>query len=115
MKKVKSKGMSKSKMVAVGAALGGAAYYFLGPKGKHHQKSAKKWTLDAKKKIEKEITGKLKKAKSMSESLYENIVDEVVEPYVVKGATSKEVGAFTNALKKDWKNIVQASKKQAGK
>lgn len=115
MKKIRNRGMSKKGIAALGvgaAAIGGAAYYFLGPKGEKHQKSAKKWTMDAKKKIAQ----KLEKAKDMTESIYEDIVDDVVKPYAKKGAaTAKEVGVFAETLKKDWKHVVTAVKKQAKK
>ena len=65
--------MSTGKKVALGAgiaAVGAAGYYFLGPKGKEHQKKAKDWTektekkvIDKIKKVEAEIEGKTKKVK----------------------------------------------------
>ncbi len=97
------------KAAAIGAsaiALGATIYYFLGPKAEQHQKSAKKWTVDAKKKIIKEIS----KSKDITESVYGNIVDNVVKPYISEGATAGEVVAFAKALKKDWKHIISASK-----
>lgn len=112
MKKVQNKGMSRGKMATLGATVAAVAatgYYFWGPKGKEHQQSAKKWTTDAKKKI----VQKLKQGKNISESMYQNIVDDVVKPYAAKGAaTAKEVGAFASTLKKDWKHIVAAAKKK---
>lgn len=106
----KKSGMSGGSMVALGAtaaALAGAAYYLLGPKGKQHQKSAKKWTLDAK----KQITAKVKKTKNLSEAAYKKIIDDVAKVYEKKGAAIKEVKAFTGGLKKEWKTIVKIAKK----
>ena len=101
--------MSKSKIAALGAsaiALGATAYYFLGPEGEKHQRSAKKWMVDAKKKIIQEV----KKGEHMSESMYGNIVDNMVMPYMKKGAaTAKEIGVFAQDLKRDWKHIVKAA------
>ncbi|HEY4503419.1 MAG TPA: hypothetical protein VJC14_03245 [Candidatus Paceibacterota bacterium] len=111
MKKTKKgKSISGGKIMALGAsaaALGSAAYYFLGPEGRKHQKSAKKWTVEASKKI----SGELRKAKNLSESLYSNIIDDVVKPYVSRGATATEIAAFTKALKKDWKHIKSTTEK----
>ncbi|MES2315620.1 MAG: hypothetical protein V4486_02690 [Patescibacteria group bacterium] len=109
MKKTQSKGMSAGKMVSIGAgavALGAAAYYFLGPKAKKQKEGAKKWAMDAKKKI----VGELKRSKTITKNIYENIVDDVLKPYVEKGATSQEVKALATALKKDWSHISKASK-----
>jgi uncharacterized protein (UPF0264 family) len=106
----KKKGVSKGQVVAVGAtvaAVAGAAYYFFGPQGKKHQKEAKEWTRSAKDRIVKEI----KRAKVISESVYGDIVDDVIEPYLAKGVAAKEeVQAFAKALKKDWSNIVKIAK-----
>src|SRR3990167_7645227 len=102
MKKNQDKKMSTGKMVTLGAgalALGGAAYYLLGPGGRERQKSAKKWMREARQKIVK----KLEQTKNISEALYEDIIDDVVKPYVAKGsATAKEVRVFAQDLKKDW-------------
>lgn len=98
-----------SKIVSLGAgaiALGAAAYYFLGPKGKKHQDSAKKWTTDAKKKIINEI----KRSKVMSKAIYNQIVDSALMPYIEKSATATEVRALAQALKKDWGHISKVAK-----
>ena len=108
--------MSGGTMVALGAtaaAIGSAAYYFLGPKGKKHQRSAKQWTKEASTKISQ----KLKQAKNLSEETYVNIIDGVVKPYVAQGAAvKKEADAFARALKSDWKYVKEiAVKKLQGK
>jgi polyhydroxyalkanoate synthesis regulator phasin len=101
----KSKGTSGGKIVAIGAtaaALAGAAYYFLGPKGRKHQRSAKKWTKEASTKVAQ----KAKQVKNLTESTYVNIVDGVVKPYIAQGAAvKKEADAFARELKSDWKHI----------
>lgn len=113
MKKSNGK-KSLGKIIGLSAgavALGATAYYFLGPKGKRHQKSAKQWVVEAKKKVIKEI----EKGKEMTESIYGKIVDDILRPYVAKGAIAEEVSALSKALKKDWKNIVRASKENLKK
>ncbi len=111
MKNNTNKGMSGGKVMAIGAtaaAIGGAAYYFLGPKGKQHQRSAKKWTKDA----ASQIAEKAQKAKNLSESVYANIVDGVVMPYVAEGvALKREAQSFSRALKSDWKHIKSSAQK----
>ena len=97
--------MSAGKVAAVGAgvaALGAAAYYFLGPNGKKNQKAMKGWMMEAKTKIVKNI----EKAKQMTEPMYKMMIDEVVAPYMKKNAGNvKEIKAFADSVKKQWKNV----------
>lgn len=101
------------KVATLGAmALGAtAAYYFLGPKGKKHQASAKKWGGEVKKKIAKEI----EKQKELTQSVYEKIIDKALESSKIKDATSAEVISFAKALKQDWKHVLSVSKDRAKK
>jgi hypothetical protein len=98
-------------MRASALAIGATAYYFLGPESKKHQESAKKWTMEAKRKLIKEI----EKGKEMTEAMYGDVVDNIVKPYITGGATAVEVSAFAKALKQDWKHISKASKSEAKK
>jgi gas vesicle protein len=115
MPKNKQGKMSKGKMLGIGAgaaALGAAAYYFLGPDGKKHQKSAKKWMAD----VQEKIIKKLENTKEVTEYVYEDIVNDIVKPYMARGvATAKEVEIFTKDLKKNWKNVVAAARKNTNK
>jgi arginyl-tRNA synthetase len=116
MAKNKKGGMSAGKVAAVGAgvaALGAAAYYFLGPNGKKNQKAMKGWMMEAKTKIVKNI----EKAKQMTEPMYKMMVDEVVAPYMKKNAGNvKEIKAFSDNIKKQWKNVAMMyAKKGAAK
>lgn len=62
----KTKSTSASKKMAIGAGLaaaGASAYYFLGPKGKTHQRKVKAFAG----KMEKEIEEKIKKGMNSKE------------------------------------------------
>lgn len=97
------------KSVAIGAgavALGAAAYYFLGPKGKQHRAKAKEWTADA----QKAVVRRMSKARELTEASYRNLVDEIISPYVNKGAAgAAEARAFAQAMKRDWKKFTVAA------
>lgn len=97
--------------IAASAAAIGAAYYFLGPKGKKHQKEAKKWMEDAK----VDVVAEIRKAKKITQVVYENIVDSVLEKYEDLADEREEVAKFAEALKDDWDNVVEASKKEISK
>jgi hypothetical protein len=71
-KNIKSGGAGKIAALGAGAAaLGGAAYYFLGPKGKQHQKTAQKWALD----LEKRIVREAKRGKKISDVIYATLME----------------------------------------
>jgi len=96
----KKKGMSTGSVVAIGAgvaALAAASYYFFGPEGQKHRKTAKGWML----KMKAEVVEKMEKAKEMSQSVYDSIVDSVAKKYV----KNPEVGMMVDMLKKQWKGI----------
>src|SRR3989338_3929209 len=105
MNMTKNKKISKGKIVALGAA----AYYFLGPKGKEHQQSAQKWLVEAKKKIIK----KIEKEKIVTKEAYEKIVDNVLHSYEVAGISLAEVVKSAKSLKDDWKHIAKETKTKA--
>lgn len=121
MKKTEKKGIvsaikknpGKAAAISVGTvALGAAAYYFLGPKGKENRKSAAKWMDNAKKKV----VQKIEVAKEITEDTYKNIVDDVIAPYIKKGTLeAKEIQAFAQSLKRDWKKFTPEIKTAAKK
>ncbi len=102
-KKVMSKGMSKTKKVAIGAGLAAAgvgAYYLLGPKAKAHQKKASALLV----KIKKEVESKVKQAKEVSSPLYHKAVDVVATNYAKQYKLhEKDIQAFAKKLKSEWK------------
>ena len=87
--------------IGVGAAaVGAGAYYFLGPKGKQHQKKAKAWMAVMKIEVEKD----LKKAKSVTEPLYHSAVDAIAATYSRQYKEhAGEINAFAKKLKEDWR------------
>ena len=93
------------KLAVLGATLAGAAagaYFFLGPKGKKHQKDAKAWAI----KMKADVIEKLEKAGAVSEPVYHSIVDAVAEKYnKAKKAGAPEITALAQDLKKHWKSI----------
>lgn len=101
----KKSGLSVGKVAAIstGVAMAGAgAYYFLGPKGKQHQKKVKTWMLEMEKGIEK----KLKNAKSVSELFYHDTVDSIATTYSKQYKEyGDEITAFADKLKGEWKSI----------
>jgi len=106
-KKVVSKGMSTGKKVAIGgaiAAIGAGAYYLLGPDAKAHQKKTS--VLLAK--VKKEVQSEAKKVKEMSGPLYQKAVDVISTNYAKQyKAHGKEIKAFADKLKKEYKKITK--------
>jgi hypothetical protein len=104
--KTKTNNSKTVKMVALGATLAGiaaGAYFFLGPKGKQHQKHVKAWAI----KMKGDVIEKLESAKEVSESAYHAIIDSVAEKYARSKKIGKdEVKALANDLKKHWKTII---------
>jgi hypothetical protein len=105
MAKKKKSGMSAGKEMAISAgiaAVSAGAYYFLGPKGKRHQKKTKAWM----KEMENEVEKKLKKAKSVTEPLYHKIVDAMATTYSNEYKEHEdEIDAYAKKLKGEWKKI----------
>ncbi len=98
------------KIAVVGAsiaALAGAAYFFLGPKGKQHQKQAKSWAI----KMKGDVVEKLEQAKEISETNYQEIIDSIAARYTKeKRAGSAEIKALANDLKRHWNVIGKRAK-----
>ncbi|MEK9153411.1 MAG: hypothetical protein AAB723_02320 [Patescibacteria group bacterium] len=68
----KKSGSNAAEMIALGAGLAGlaglaaTAYFFLGPKGKQHQKHTKAWAI----KMKGDVIEKLETAREISEPVY---------------------------------------------
>ena len=118
----KSNNSNAIKLTVLGASLAGlaaTAYFFLGPKGKKHQKHAKAWAI----KMKGDVIEKLEMAREVTEPIYHEIIDSVSKDYE-KGlkAGKSEIEEVAKDLKKHWKTISAAAKaakkeviKEAGK
>lgn len=98
------------KLAALGASLAGlaaTAYFFLGPKGKKHQKHAKAWAI----KMKGDVIEKLEMARDVTEPVYHEIIDSVSSDYT-KGmkAGKAEIEELAKDLKKHWKTISGTAK-----
>jgi len=84
------------------AALAAGAYFFLGPKGKKHQKEMKGWMV----KMKGEVLEKLEEAKEVTEPIYNDIVDTVAKTNEVAGKIPQsEIRALAQDLKKQWRSL----------
>ena len=93
--------------IAAVAAASAGAYYFMGPKGKTHQKEAALWA----RKMKKEAEDKINKVKDMTEPMYTQIVDTVASKYSKEYREhSEDVRALASALKKNWRNVKKLTK-----
>ena len=101
---------SAVKIAVLGASLAGlaaTAYFFLGPKGKKHQKHAKAWAV----KMKGDVMEKLEMAKEVSEPVYHEIIDSVSKEYKKsKKANQAEIDELAKDLKKHWKTISGGAK-----
>src|SRR3989338_4075937 len=89
------------------AALAGTAYFFLGPKGKKHQKQAKDWAVAMK----GDVIKKLKVAREVTEPVYHKIIDSVAKEYAIGAKAGKaEIHELAKDLKKHWKTFSSAAK-----
>jgi len=100
-------------MVAIGAGVAAAAagaYYLLGPEAKKHQKKA----VDLMKKMKKEVDSNIKKAKQVTTPLYNKAVDVVAANYAKQYKLhEKDIKAFAQKLKSEWKGVEKTVKKTA--
>ena len=105
MKKNKKISRTKKAMLGVGVAMASAgAYYFLGPKGKAHQKKA----LVLMAKMKREVMQKTAKAKSITVPLYHKTVDTLASTYAKQNkAHGKDIQAFAKKLKSEWKSVAK--------
>ena len=91
------------------AALAAGAYFFLGPKGKKHQKQMKGWMV----KMKGEVLEKLEEAKEVTEPIYNDIVDTVAKTNEVAGKIPQaEIKALAADLKKQWRSLNRSLKGQ---
>lgn len=106
----KKGGMSAGKAAAIGmgvAAVGAGAYYFLGPKGKQHQKKTKVWMVN----METEVEKRLKKAKVVTQPLYQEAIDALATAYSKRYKEhANEINAFAKKLKGEWKNVQRTAR-----
>lgn len=109
------KTLPTKKTVAIGAsvaALAAATYYFFGPEGKKHQRDFKGWMI----KMKADIIEKIEDAGEVTEPIYDKIVDEVAMAYAKAGKVNQEeIAPYADILKRQWRNIVGATKKPARK
>ncbi|MDO8482740.1 MAG: hypothetical protein Q7S86_02895 [bacterium] len=110
MTQKKKGGSSAVKLTVIGASLAGlaaTAYFFLGPKGKKHQKHAKAWAI----KMKGDVVEKLEQAREITEPVYHEIIDSVSNDYT-KGmkAGKLEIEELAADLKKHWKTISATTK-----
>ena len=114
MKKIITKKINNNTNVVTLAVIGaslagltGTAYFFLGPKGKKHQKHTRAWAI----KMKGDVIEKLEKARVVSEPLYHEIIDTVALRYEKeKKAGSKEIQEIAQDLKKHWGIISREAK-----
>ena len=108
-KKTAKSNSGKVALGVVGASLAAlaAGYFFLGPKGKKHQKQARAWAI----KMKGDVVEKLEMVRDVSEPVYQEIVDSVAEEYK-KGmkAGHEEINELAQDLKKHWKTISNSAK-----
>jgi hypothetical protein len=104
---MKKNTISTSAMVAIGAgavALATSTYYFFGPLGKIHRKTAGGWMI----KMKGEIIEKIEEAGMMTEETYQNIIDTVLASYIATGkVATPELQTFADNLKGQWKHILK--------
>lgn len=107
--KTNGNGSGALKMVVIGASIAGlaaASYFFLGPKGKKHQKNVKAWAI----KMRGDVVEKLEMAGDVSEDVYREIIDSVAAEYEKgKKAGREEINAMAEDLKKHWKTISRSA------
>ena len=89
------------------AGLVAGAYFFLGPKGKKHQRHAKAWAI----KMKGDVVEKLEQASEITEPVYHEIINSVSKDYE-KGmkAGRAEIDELATDLKKHWKTISGTAK-----
>ncbi len=110
MKKIEQKSSPAVTLSISGASVAGiaAAYFFLGPKGQKNREHTKAWAI----RMKGDVVEKLEKTKSVSESVYHEIVDSVAEEYTKgKKAGGKEISALANDLKKHWSSLTHSVKR----
>jgi len=88
--------------VGVGVAALAAAYFFLGPDGKKHQKKMKGWMV----RMKGEVLEKLEDVQEITEPIYNEIVDTVAKANEVNSKIPKaEIMQLAVDLKRQWRTI----------
>ena len=90
-------------LAALAAAAG--AYYFYGSKAaKQHRRQMKSWMVKAK----ADVMEELEHMKTLSQSAYEQAVNEALSKYKkLRQASPKELAYLQKELKGHWKNIAK--------
>ncbi|MCK9393967.1 MAG: hypothetical protein WCX30_01785 [Candidatus Paceibacterota bacterium] len=105
MNKKPEKKSNLMKMVIVGAGIASVAataYFFLGSKGKKHQKHLKSWAI----KMKGDVIEKIEEAKDVSMTSYHEIIDNIAAEYKKgENANQEEIDELAKDLKKHWKTI----------
>ena len=100
----KRSGSRSVELAVIGASLAGlaAAYFFLGPKAKKNRKQAKAWAI----KMKGDVVEKLENVRTVSEPVYNKIVDSVATEYKKrKMAGNKEIDSLARDIRKHWKTM----------
>lgn len=110
MKNKTTKGLGKVELAAIGASIAGlaaTAYFFLGPKGKKHQKQTRGWAI----KMKGDVVEKLEMVRDVTEPVYNKIIDSVATEYEKgKKASHEEIKSLAQDLKKHWKAVSNRAK-----
>lgn len=110
---MKKKGLSAKQVVGIGAgvvALSAAAYVLFGPNGKKNRKVIHGWAV----KMKGEIIEEFEKAKDLTESTYNSIINRAAARYAkLKNVDKEELSLLVSDIKRHWKAIKKevASKK----
>lgn len=84
------------------AALAATTYFLFGPKSKKRREHAKAWAI----KMKGEVVEKLEAAREITQSAYQEIIDDVAKEYASgKKASQSEIEALAKDLKAHWKSI----------
>ena len=109
-KQTVKKGMSTGAKIGIGATLaaaGEAAYLLWGKDGKKNRKVVRGWAV----KMKGEIIEKFEKAENVTESMYQNIVDQVSARYAkLKDVDQVELKAMVGDIRKHWKDMSKGAK-----
>lgn len=110
MKKKSTSNNDNLTLAVVGASIAGlatTAYFFLGPKGKTHQRHTKAWAV----KMKADVIEKLERAREISEPIYDDIINSVASKYEKsKNVDYKEIEEIARDLKKHWQVISKKAK-----
>lgn len=113
MAKKKKEGHGMALGIATVAAAAAAGYFLYGKDGEKNRKKLKGWVLKAK----GEAVEKIEKLKTIDETKYQAIIDQVGKKYFkAKNIDNEDVEMLLSELKKHWKKInkdLEPTKKKA--